>query len=625
MRTRAKVYAFLALYLAAFAVAAAPSQFEADVFYNSAQGYIRDGDYENALMSIYRSREIYVSLNNTLAIKRCDTSIEQIGSLLSPPQLAEKYYNIAGTYFTQGTDDAEVLQRSILMATKAKEIYETSGGSTSSQLKTEDLIESARKRVSELVNQCVRDGDGLYEKAQNAFFANYFIEARDFALNASEKYTGCRYTRGIEAAGTLMGSINARMNDIRVQAKAGYDSALQYYTKNTPDDNLKCILLANSSQVLYKQINDQEGYQASQTLISRCRGGINEFEEQRKKEARDYMDEARRLYILMDCVNSTENANKAKGIYNTFLKAAAEEEAYKPSTERVKSAYFGSLINDVNSLLSRITKSCQADQMLRTAEEFYKKSQEYYLSNNLNEALAYVNNAKIIFTNFNNYVGISKCNTIIEAINTRINNHNEASVYMANAEMYLAFAEFDRAQLEASNAKAIYVQVYDRENEEKAVKFLATVDEGRANLSKANKLYGSAQKFFDAKDCTSAIPESENALALFKAINYTLGIERSANIIATCQKRQQQEWDDLVKNSTIVGVLVILSAALIYQFTVRRKALDRDYVQRKNIAEEGIRRKEEEMTIRTEETTKSMVDDELRKLIDAEREKLDGN
>jgi hypothetical protein len=622
---KSAILASAAVLVALALLASATSDLEADVFYKSAEGYMKDGDYENALSSVYRAKDIYQENTNTWGVQRCEKLINQMASLLTPTQLADKYYSIAGTYFLQTSNDPVAIQRSIDMATLAKGIYATVGGSTgeSGKLKCEDLIRRARDKISTLTNNCIRGGDELFEKSQNSFFLGYYVEAKNFALNASERYSNCPYTPGVDKTANLLSSINAKIDDIRVQAKASYDKAVQYYTQSTPDSNKRCIEFAAASQDLYNQIKDTEGYSSAIALASRCRGGISAFEEEKRREAQDYLDEAKRLYLIPDCINSTDRANKAKSIYQEFRNKAGEEEKDLQGDERVKTNLYNSYLNDVNSLLSKIADTCQAEQMLKTAEDFYRKSQEYYLQNNLNEALAYANNARNIFAKFKNYVGISKCDTILGQINSRVSQRGEANAYLKNAEGYYNVANFEEAAIEANKAKVIYSLVYDKDNIAKVDEFLVTVKDGVAKLNQANKNYGTAQNLMDQGNYKDALPQALEAKKLYLAINYTIGVSESDRIIVNSQEQIDAASKEFTNQAIIFGVLFILSAVLILQFVTRKKAMESEFETKKVTEEEKMRRKEEEWSIRTEEDTKSRVEDELRKLIESERGKMD--
>ena len=104
-------------------------------------------------------------------------------------------------------------------------------GSTGTEgvLRSEDFIERVRQAINDVMNQCIREGDTLYYNAQEKFFSEDYVNAKSFALNASDKYHNCPYQPGIMQAASLLTSIEGKISEIRVNAKASYDKAIEYY------------------------------------------------------------------------------------------------------------------------------------------------------------------------------------------------------------------------------------------------------------------------------------------------------------------------------------------------------------------------------------------------------------
>jgi hypothetical protein len=616
--------AFAVLALAAL-YCAQSSDMEADVFYKSAQGYTDSGDWDNALMSVWRAREIYTDTKNTYGIKKCDDLIGKIESTLQPIQLADKYYNIAGTYFLQGHDNADLLQRSIGMGKRCDSLYVRIGGSAgvAGKLKCEDLIERATTRINELTNDCIRAGDEYYLKAQNSYFQGYYLSARGFAVNASERYISCPYQSGIDNSASLLSSINGKINDLRMDAKASYDKAISYYSQDTKEDYQRCIQYAASSQSFYKKIDDNEGYTAATTLASRCSERIGQLDDDRLRVAESYMAEAKRLISMSECMNSTDDANRAMSIYQLFYNQATLEEKMLPREQQVKMNLYSTKMQEVNSVLFLIRDTCTADKMLKIAEDFYAKSQGYYLQNDLNEALTYAGNARNIFFKYQKYVGVSKCDTLISQINLRINQRTEAEGYMQQSQAHYNVADFDIALLNANKARSIYDLVFDKEKVKDIDDFMVKIREGANTFEIANSNFREAKNYFEINNYDSALAPAQKASELYIQINYSVGMAESANIVKISQEKVDEARTRFYTNAAMFGIVITVSAFMVIQFTRRKKAVESEYRKKIRSEDERARRQDEAWSIKAEEETKKGVEDELRKLIEAERGKLD--
>jgi hypothetical protein len=544
---------------------------------------------------------------------------------MQPRQLADYYYAIAGDYFIQSRDDVETLERVIDMANRAKNIYITMGGTDGShgKLRSEDLINRALNRKSEIENACIRQGNELVKKSNDAYLMNYFTDAKIFALNASEVYSSCPYNPGVISTASLLVQIDARIEDIRVQAIASYDRAIQSYATSTPDGVRKCIELASISQKLYDSIGEEDGYASATALISKCSSGDSEYEQIRRKEADALLEEAKGFFIAQDCMNSTHRAGNSKGIYIQLYNEARHAERDLSPTRKVKTKLYDSLVKEVNALISKITDFCTRENMLKTAEEFYSRSQEFYLKNNMNEALAYANNAKTIYTQYQQFVGQSKADTLIRRINLRIAQRNEAKSHLAVARSHKMIAAFERAHAEANKALLIYKSILDRDNVEKVEDFIADIETGKKNLEKAQKHFSIAQERYELEDYEAALPEAKAAKGLFVVVNFTRGIVESESIIKESERIIEEERIKFRNTAIAVGAIALLVIILFVQFTGRKRQIESEYKRKLARDEEKVRRHEEEWSIRAEEETKSKVENELRKMVAEERGKID--
>lgn len=601
------------------------SEFEAESFYKAADVNFKSGLYQNALTSAYLAREDYVALGSQWGVQRCDNLILQIEGVLSQPQLAGIYLQIAGDYYLQTETDIRILNRAVEMAERAKRIYQQIGGVEGSTglLKCEDIIQVAKKKIGDAMSVCVRAGDDFYDKAQSSLFSGFYLTAKNFASNASIKYANCPYQRGVDDTASLLTTINNKIEDIRVNSKAAYDKALEYFAANNMD---ACKQYAAESQSLYTKIGDIEGYAAATLLASRCAGEIDRWEDDMKKQAAQYLEEGKRFSVIPNvnnCVNATDRIDKARAIYEQLYKKAQDEEENNPVNQRPTMEYYTSLISETNRLMSKVQDTCGQERMRVIAEEYYRKSQEFYLDLSLNDALSYANNARSIFSNLRDYVGISKTDTLIEQIRMVMSQRQEAEAYMRNAQTSYSVAIFDDASINANKAKVLYTNIHDKNGITAASDLLANNTAGINKLNDANVKFSKAQGQFELAQYDAALQQATLANRIYTEINYAIGIAESERIMAL--SNEQIEAASAAQRSTMIfiGVLAVISAILIYQYLVRKRTLEMESKTRNRQQDETFRRKDEEFQLRSEEDTKSRVDDELRKLIESERNKIE--
>ena len=172
------------------------------------------------------------------------------------------------------------------------------------------------RKIQDSKNACIRGGDEIYQKAQNAFFLNDFLIGREYASNASRIYTNCPYPAGVYKAADMLTSINGKLDEIRSEAKAAYDQAIGYYTKKQFD---LCMGRASESQNLYMKIGDDEGTNSATSVLSECNKGVDTIESDLKRKADALKKEAEYFAVIPDCQNATNRANAARKIYKDLL------------------------------------------------------------------------------------------------------------------------------------------------------------------------------------------------------------------------------------------------------------------------------------------------------------------
>lgn len=611
--------------LLAVSASGAGTEFEADSFYRTATDYLDDGDHKNAVKYAHRSLEIYEDLENQRGANKARQVIADIESVLSPLQVADTYYSIAGSYYIQDNPTGEDLDWAIEMANIAKAKYTAIGGAAGATgaIKSEDLIKGAENLLNQMAVDCIREGDELYRKAQDAWFAQDYINSKSYAVSASQTYGNCPYQPGIDKSAVLLTSLNAKISELTMQAKAAYDTAILYHSEDTEEGNALCKSYAQEAQNLYKKVGDDEGYFAATSVYSKCSEDWDEIRQLRLREAQRLFDEAQALSIIPDCVNATDKADEAQDIYNYFLAEAIEKEKKLNPDQRVDTLKFQSYINQVKALKATIREACGEIKLKQIAENYYGTCQGLYLKNELDEAMTYCRRSLDICDQLKDYVCSSKTNSFISLIKFRIDQGREASLIVEEAYGYMGVADFQKALTQATRAKTIYLSIDDQEKADTVDKIIENITDGMKRMEDAGELFGRAQEALETEDYSNAIKHGEAAQNLYLSVNYTLGASKAKDIVSEAKQKKGEFDTKKMTNILITAVVVFFVGTVLYVLMRRKRMIETEYVKRQEEEDKRVKRRDEEWELRKEEETKAHVEDELRKLIDDERVKSD--
>ena len=622
MDTRRKLFLAVVVLLCT-GLAGALSEYEALDAYNSAQTYLKANDYENAIRSIYRSKEVYLQLGISNGVSKCDDVISTINSTLTQKQMADTYYKIAGDYYLLGGNTVENYQRVVLMAGNAKDTY-ASIKDSDGVLKSDDLIKSSNQAIEKIKTSKLEVANGLYQTANNKYLAGSYLDARTLALNASQLYSSVPDPDGMAKTAALVSACDLKIREIKINAAAGYDKALQLYSKScTSSTNreqaAEALNYATEAKRLYESISDSDGIQKTRSLVSNINECLGSDIEAKLRMARSRYLEAQEFYIVRDCPNATGKASDSKTIYQGLYDEAWKTEKDLWSDQRVKTKLYGAYIAEVNQLIEKIKTLCGEKVMLEQAEKFYKQAQESFLKNKLSDALSFSKNAKNLYTDLKNYVGMSKTDSLMEQINDKINQVQTAEQYMKKAKESYAIADFETAMYQATQAKSIYDRMSYDEKSKDVQTYLNKIENGSKMKNTASSQLNAARNLLENGNYASAVENAKIAKSLYAQVNYGLGVNESDKILKEAQMKQV-EVENKTRNTIIAGALVVVVVGfLAYSWMRKQRKFETEVQERRVIDDQRIRKREEELTLRKDEEVKEKVEDELRRLIERER------
>jgi len=595
--------------------------FESDALYKAARGYLIDNDLKNSLRSAYRARESYEDCDNPRGLQITDNLILEITSSLNDPQIAGYYYSIAGDYYILATSsqcDIVNLERTSSMAGKAKEIYKRIEGLTGTEgvIRSEDLMKKSVTSKNECINNRRIEGEELFNQAKSLYFTKDYISAKIVAQNASEIFSSIPDPLGITKTANLITSIEKELTYIKVNAATSYGQALKYYAAN---DLEKALEFSIESQKLYRLLGEDEGVVKNMNLITRIHSDQTRSVDKLMKEASKLFEEAEIFFTVHDYDNASQKARQALNIYTMLKDEAFKGESHLRPKQQIQTNLYRSYEREVNGLLVQIKKEWGTDFIEKTAGVYYKKAQEQYLQNKLNEALSYAHNSRNLYADLGNYVGIAQSDTLINQIKNRMQLRTQAEIFLKNAKGFFNVAEFDSAYVDASKARSIYADMDDYRKKEDVDNFLKEIRDGSDKLTNADAYIQKSESYYDILDYETSLKWAQEANKLYVDINYSIGISESRLIITESEKYLEEEWTKL-RNLTIgLGLVVTLLIIIIVSYTQKKTRMEDEIDEEKSEEAERRRKYDEESILKMERETKERVEDELRKLIEQER------
>jgi hypothetical protein len=606
--------AFLLILLACFHARAA-TEYDAESLYKAALGYYQANDFRNTLRSVHLAKDLYSSLQDNDGVVKCNQLITKVSEILTVEQMADYYYDIAGSYLTEENPTLSSYINAKEFAGYAQDYYQRAGDADGT-LKSEDFINRAQRQINDLRTQKQQTAYTYYRMAQDSYSNNQYPKARIYALNASIIYNDIFDTDGISTVSSLISVIDAKINQTRFNALASYDRALDYYAQKDYDNALK---YASISQQLFTSIEDMDGVTRATNLVSQVNKEHTDVDEQKLRLAQTYYDRAGEMLIIQNYVNATDFAQSSREIYMEFYLKWAEQEKNLGENERTNTKLYGSYIAKVDNLIERINSEWGADRKKQQAETFYTTAMGYYTDNQLEASLNYAQRAKNYFSDLNDYIGVNKCDALIQVISGRMAEKRQGDAFYEQAYGFYFIAEFENALLYAGKARNIYVKISDSSSAERVDNLTTQINDGIKLRDDANTYYQQADGYFNAGDYENARTLSLKAFNIYSQINYTLGVANSGLILNQSSIKIEEAYVNL-RNTVLTGlIIIVVGAYLILSRRKEQKSLTSTLKKEKEKMQEEKVIEEKQWAIRSEEETKEKVEEELRRLIEQER------
>lgn len=591
--------------------AAGVTTYEANTLLHSAEVYFDVGDFKNALKNVHHAKDKYDSLGNSTGVMACDNLIIKISNQITDTQKAGYYYSIAADYFTNLPSSIDNYNEAIRFAQLAKEVYERTNdfdGIT----RTRDLIDRANVEIGRMRNTRRESAEIAYRTAQDLFIEGRYYDARFYIYNSTTLFKDIKDDQGIAKSEFLLRSIDEKIDGTKQNAKASFDRATDLYVGK---DLINALILANQSRSLYASIHDEAGLKATSDLMTAIDKEVEMTEADKVRRAEIYYQQAESYLITMDCWNASDAAGDAKNIFIELMSKAKAEK------NQDKAKMYEERISETDKLLSRVYGICGEERRKLQAENFYTRAQEFFVMNQNRDALNYAQKAKDIYVELNNYVGMSKADSLISKINDRLKQSSLAKSYLDKAYAYYGVAEYENAQLYAEKAKDIYDTIWDNNKTGECNILLENTKTGAQKKYDADGYFSQAQGYFKSNDFDNSRLYAVKAHEIYKQINFQLGISEATALVRESEKEREKQYIEF-RNNVILGVFALIVLAFMLNRWLKNKKL-REQTEQKKEDDDAFKlaKDEEELRLRMEEETKTRVEEELKTMISKERER----
>ncbi len=609
---------FLIFATVVFALTEGEKRELADLYYGNALIEYNSTNCKNASEYANKALILYSELSNDAGIQKSNELILKINKCLR--DAGYTYYSQALEFF-----NAEDYANAKTYAEKAKELYSYIP-EPDEIVKCEKLISDANQKI---IEDRKNQADGAYKKATDLYFSKPpdYINSRTFAQSALSIYWEINDSDGILKSEALLDKILKGMGEIKENADITYTTANEYYKEarlRLSFDNYKNALEhAKKARDMYSMINNTDGFSKALDLIDLIEKDVKENEDLLKQQADKYYDKAQTYFLYDDFENASIYIENAKNGYSQLYQMVEKMIEDQDLRESKKKLYEG-LIAKSNEFIDRINKTRRDREIMVQAESFYDDAERFFNYAEYENASVAIQKAKDIFSSINNYAGVSKSDTLILKINKKSDLMNEAGTYYKKSQDYYLIADFDNATLYLNKSKEIYTNIGRSKDVEMTDSFMKNITVGIGKRAEADIYYKNAVAYYNNNNYENSLIEIKKAKKIYSEINYAAGISNADSVILNNERRvkeigQSQSTYRTILVLAIIAVVLIITVGWILEKRRRtereRKKKEEQRLKEERDKMENIRqeREREEKRIRELELERQRLKDILEK------------
>ncbi|MFH0860233.1 MAG: hypothetical protein V1921_03435 [Candidatus Altiarchaeota archaeon] len=612
-----KFWAVLFILIMAAGVVAEYTLIEANEYLNLARSYYAEDDEKNALKNAHLARRIYENLSYSYGVRQCDQLLSDIQKTITKNIEADIYFTIASEYFLTPNPsspnpqrDIELYELSKYFGREALKIYEILEHTTGI-FKSNDIVDRSSREILRIRNAERERAESYRVQAQTLYIKKEYNTALNFAKSATDVYKNISDASGTIISQQLEKRIENTIYEIRQNGFTTYQNAKLLYGEG----NLtRSLTLAEKAKELYSSIEDADGLGKAEDLISLIHQMTDRAVTDRKRLAQELIQKAEQGFVLGNYETATENVFEAREIYYEFYRLALKGSAEKK--------YYWEVIIETNLLYDKITTAMGDKQTKKSAESYYDRAQEFFIAGQANDALSYARRAKDLYTTVDDYVGVEKSNALINTIIDRVSRENSASGNLTEALSYCRVSDYENARISLDVAKQLFSTLIGTNKSADIDNVTNCIEYGEKRKVEARQYFEKGYELFQSQDYRGAKKSAETAYNIYAELNHSLGVTESGALLekATIEvnRLNNRLWMTVV---SVVIVLVII-AILVINYTRKRKEIVEEAEKSKRARVEEERFAKKKWEVEKEEETEEKVKDELKRMIEAEREKM---
>ena len=538
---------------------------EADANFVSAEKYLVEDDYKNALRSAHLARRIYDAAENNDAVRQTDSLINDISAEITQSMKAHYYYEIGEYYFylTEKDKSLDSLEKAIYFTELSRKEYVAIDDKNSAQ-RAQDIRDRAQDEIDRYFSNEKIKANTFYNIARTRYIEKDYITALSYAENSSIIYSLIPDESGMERTGTLIANIKQKIEEITQNAQSTCDTAMSFYNEA---DMEQALFFASKCKALYESVVYRPGVLRANDLQTL----INEFTEHtisdKKADAAQYYKDAEEAYVRQQFANATDFLRKSRDIYAQLFDETLPE-------DKVAREYYLGLMYDVDLLYNEVSSQWGSDRKTQQAEQFFTQAQQYYIEMHFDEAMTYAERSKNLFDDLQNYVGVSKTKSLIQTITERVNREKNGDENLTSAKHYHSISDFENALVHAKRAKMIYSTLVGSNKSLLADEMLSVINVSMDKKFEASRLYNLAYEQYNSANFDASKESSQQAYDIYVEINYTIGIEESKNLLDQASEKVSAAK---AKQRTIilsVVIVVVIIAIVLVKYSRKKKEVE---------------------------------------------------
>ena len=590
----------------------------ADWHYELAVNAHNNGDCKNASVHVSRAFDLYTRIGDIVGETKCNELILKINNCLGPR--GDNQYIQALDSYTKGEDylnsgdykkAKEQFDMALLFIYDANSSYQHMLPPDPSRI---DKINHQYRQINEEIIECeIMRADDIYAKALDYFGREDPLTARLYVDNASIIYTKYNHSEGIEKCQKLSDRILDVIAKLKERANYLYEKGINAYTgaNCTNEGFFAASSYFKQARDVYVLIDDYNGALNCEYILNQTNKKVRDCKETMLEMVSGLIEEANTLLILAkdldDYDEAEEIANRAKKRYQEIY------DIFKDSVSKRK-------ISECEELIRKINAGRENIKEIQNAEGLYDTALKLFAEAEYENASILVKNARGIFEGRGDWSGVTKCDRLIDKIDARLDMMIEAEGYYNKSLEYSKVADYENATVYVEKAREIYMNISRIREVAMCNSTLKDIGEGNKTKNKAKQYYEEALRYLEYREYGTARKDAEEALRLYKKINYPEGIKKAEDLLKRIPV-PPQPWTQFI----IVPLIILTVLFIIFIWVrekIRKRKKEREAEEKKRMEMEERKRAEIEAEKKKREKEKERMEMErrrIRELLEKER------